>query len=212
MTKDKEIKRRKIEMKKIPTWSITVVALLLSILLAANFIKANKDVARQARNSDSDEKILILAKTDFNEIKDALGQYPENLTQKIALEQGFIVTQGEELKGESVELWKNFCQKVAKNKEGAVLIASYTIEGDAIVQYIAHRDGTFYYVEDTTRDEYGTQGYATHKYSYLKRFDDDGTYYAALSAKDDVTVEEVKNSKSLKDSAVVLTLPSKELE
>lgn len=199
-------------MKKIPAWAITVAALLLSILLAANFIKANKDTARQARNSDSDEKILILAKTDFKEIKDALGQYPKDLTQKTALEQGFIVSQGNELKGDSAKLWKNFCQKVAKKKEGAVLIAQYTAEGDAVVQYISHKDGTFYYVKDTTRDEYGTQGYASHKYSYLKRFKENETYYAALSTKDNMTLKELKKSESLKHSAVIMSADAEGLE
>ena len=42
---------------QIPTWLITVAALVVSIVLAANFIKANKDTIEQTKNSDSDEKM-----------------------------------------------------------------------------------------------------------------------------------------------------------
>lgn len=193
-------------MKKIPSWVITFAALILSIILAANFIKANKDTADQLKNSDSDEKVIIIAKSNFKEIQAALKEYPEDLDEKKALDSGFIVIEDEKIKGDGVELWKKFCEKIKKKKDGAILTCQFTVEGDAIITYISYKDGTYYFVEDTTRDELGSQGYENHTYSSMKRFEEDHRYLAVLTTKDELSYQDVKNADHRKEIVEILNV------
>ncbi len=193
-------------MKKIPSWAITVAALILSILLAANFIKANKDAADQIKNSDSDEKVLIIAKSNFKDIQTSLEEYPEDLNAKKALNSGFIVIENDKIEGDGVKLWKKFCQKIKKKKDGAVLICQFTAEGDAIITYISYKDGTYYFVEDTTRDEFSNQKYENHTYKNMKRFEEDGRYLAVLTTKDNLSYQGAKDADNRKETAEILNV------
>lgn len=193
-------------MKKIPSWAITLAALILSVLLAANYLKAYTDTVKQIKNSDSDEKVLIIAKSNYKDIQNALKEYPDDLDAKKALDSGFIVLENDGFKGGSAKLWKNFCKKIKEKKDGAVLISQFTVEGDAIITYISYKDGTYYFVEDTTRDEFGSQGYENHTYSSMKRFEEDQRYLAVLTTDDELSYEDAKNADDRKQTAEILNV------
>ncbi|OLR58303.1 hypothetical protein BHF70_00880 [Anaerostipes sp. 494a] len=208
--------KRSCVMKKakwqIPTWLITVAALVVSIVLAANFIKANKDTIEQTKNSDSDEKILIVVKTNFKEIESALKQYPDDLSAKEALDSGFIVVENRQMKGESAKLWKSFCNKIKKKKEGAVLISQFTVEGDPILNYIAYKDGKYYYVEDTSRDQFGDQRYSHHVYNTMKRFEENDSYVAVLTTENKLSYKDVQQSDDDSKIVEILEVNAEELK
>jgi hypothetical protein len=199
-------------MKKIPTWTITLVALILSIVLAANFIKANKDTAKQAKEADPEERVLIIAKSNFTEIENALKDYPEKLPEKEAVRQGFIVIRDEKLKSDGAEIWNRFCEKIRKKKDGAVMICQYTAEGDPILQYVSFKDGAYYFVEDATRDPFGNGKCQSYTYGTLKRFEEKGKYNVALTKKKDLTYEQMNKADNPKETKRLFSVDMKAMK
>lgn len=191
-------------MKKIPGWVITAAALVLSVILAANFIKANKGAADQIKSADPDEGIVIIAKSNYKEIESSLKEYSEDISQKEALKSGMIVVKNQEFQEDSDKLWKKFLEKIRKKKDGAVIICQFTTEGDPILQYISYLDGKFYYVEDATRDQFGGEEYVEHTYDYFKRFEEQKLYTAFLTNKEEITLAEAQDARNLKTAIQIL--------
>ena len=158
-------------MKKIPGWAITAVALVLSIILAANFIKANKGAADQIRSADPDEKFVIIAK-----------------------------------------VWQKFLEKIRKKKDGAVIICQFTTEGDPILQYISYLDGKFYYVEDSTRDQFSGEKYVEHTYDYFKRFEENKLYTAFLTNEEEMTLDEAQDVRNLKTAIQIFEVKADQMK
>ena len=86
------------------------------------------------------------------------------------------------------------------------MTCQFTVEGDAIITYISYKDGTYYFVEDTTRDELGSQGYENHTYSSMKRFEEDHRYLAVLTTKDELSYQDVKNADHRKEIVEILNV------
>lgn len=199
-------------MKKIPGWAITAVALVLSIILAANFIKANKGAADQIRSADPDEKFVIIAKSNYKEIETSLKEYPEDLSAKEALNSGMIVVKDQAFQKDGSKVWQKFLEKIRKKKDGAVIICQFTTEGDPILQYISYLDGKFYYVEDSTRDQFSGEKYVEHTYDYFKRFEENKLYTAFLTNKEEMTLDEVQDVRNLKTAIQIFEVKADQMK
>ncbi len=53
--------------------------------------------------------------------------------------------------------FESVLKNVKDHKDCAIVICQYTVEGDPILQYVSNVNGKFYYVEDSTRDAYGSK-------------------------------------------------------
>lgn len=199
-------------MKKIPGWAITAVALVLSIILAANFIKANKGAADQIRSADPDEKFVIIAKSNYKEIEASLKEYPEDLSAKEALNSGMIVVKDQAFQKDGSKVWQKFLEKIRKKKDGAVIICQFTTEGDPILQYISYLDGKFYYVEDSTRDQFSGEKYVEHTYDYFKRFEENKLYTAFLTNKEEMTLDEAQDVRNLKTAIQIFEVKADQMK
>lgn len=199
-------------MKKIPGWAITAVALVLSIILAANFIKANKGAADQIRSADPDEKFVIIAKSNYKEIEVSLKEYPEDLSAKEALNSGMIVVKDQAFQKDGSKVWQKFLEKIRKKKDGAVIICQFTTEGDPILQYISYLDGKFYYVEDSTRDQFSGEKYVEHTYDYFKRFEENKLYTAFLTNKEEMTLDEAQDVRNLKTAIQIFEVKADQMK
>ena len=199
-------------MKKIPGWAITAVALVLSIILAANFIKANKGAADQIRSADPDEKFVIIAKSNYKEIEASLKEYPEDFSAKEALNSGMIVVKDQAFQKDGSKVWQKFLEKIRKKKDGAVIICQFTTEGDPILQYISYLDGKFYYVEDSTRDQFSGEKYVEHTYDYFKRFEENKLYTAFLTNEEEMTLDEAQDVRNLKTAIQIFEVKADQMK
>ena len=73
--------------------------------------------------------------------------------------QGIVVIEYDSFGKGSKKLWNQFLKNVKDHKDCAIVICQYTVEGDPILQYVSNVNGKFYYVEDSTRDAYGSEKY-----------------------------------------------------
>lgn len=71
--------------------------------------------------------------------------------------QGIVVIEYDSFGKGSKKLWNQFLKNVKDHKDCAIVICQYTVEGDPILQYVSNVNGKFYYVEDSTRDAYGSE-------------------------------------------------------
>lgn len=188
--------------KKIPTYSIVIIAIIVSIPLAMNNIKISRDTAKQQSDMEDGEKVLIVANNKYETIISALKEYPEDISEKQMIDSGFIVIKGENFVDNSEKLWTNFCKKVKDKKDAAVLIGQYTIEGDPILQYVSYVDGHYYYVQDATRDQFGGD-YEKHDYPLLKRFEKNGAYQVVLTKDKSLTYEKIQEIEDVKDTNLI---------
>lgn len=62
-----------------------------------------------------------------------------------------------------------FLKNVDLNQNDWLRITRYTDEGDAIIQEVSFKNGTFYYLKDTTRDAYGEKQLTVGKCSLLNQ-------------------------------------------
>ncbi|MDD3186428.1 MAG: DUF4362 domain-containing protein [Anaerostipes sp.] len=183
--------------EKIPNYIIIIIAIIITIPLAMNIVKSSKETSQQQSNMEKGEKVLIVAKSNYNVIISALKQYPEEMSKKEMKDSGFILIENGEYIDDGKKLWNNFCKKIKKEKDGAVLIAQYTVEGDLILKYLSCVNGHFYYVKDSTRDQFGG-GYQKYNYNYLKRYEENGAYEVVLTKEKDVMYEDLEKDNPIK--------------
>ena len=67
-------------------------------------------------------------------------------------------------------------------------------------------DGKFYYVEDSTRDAYGSEKYVQYTYDYYKIYKQDGHYTAILTTNNKLTFDEAQDVRSLKTAIQLLDI------
>ena len=123
-------------------------------------------------------------KDDMDAIKAHLAQYSSDLDELRAAENLAVCSNIPEL--EKLEPWHEFAEKVNKGKPSWVAVVSFTDEGDPIFNYIYYNGTEFLFVEDTTRDRFGTPLITTEKHTMLFEFNEVSEtgyeiYQAALS-------------------------------
>ena len=101
-------------------------------------------------------------------------------------------------------IWNQFLKNVKDHKDCAIVICQYTVEGDPILQYVSNVNGKFYYVEDSTRDAYGSEKYVQYTYDYYKIYKQDGHYTAILTMDNKLTFDEAQDVRSLKTAIQLL--------
>lgn len=121
---------------------------------------------------------------DINAITAHLSQYSNEADEFARFDNLAIRSNIAEL--ENLEPWREFAERVNKGKPAWVDVVSFTDEGDAIFNYIYYDGNEFLFVEDTTRDRFGTPLITAEKYTMLFEFNEvsetgNEIYQAALS-------------------------------
>ena len=119
-------------------------------------------------------------------------------------DQGIVVIEYDSFGKGSKKLWNQFLKNVKDHKDCAIVICQYTVEGDPILQYVSNVNGKFYYVEDSTRDTYGSEKYVQYTYDYYKIYKQDGHYIAILTMDNKLTFDEAQDVRSLKTAIQLL--------
>ena len=148
------------------------------------------------------EKIKILSK--YDQIKKLLSKYPKEMTAEDTSYQGIVVIEYDSFGKGSKKLWNQFLKNVKDHKDCAIVICQYTVEGDPILQYVSNVNGKFYYVEDSTRDAYGSEKYVQYTYDYYKIYKQDGHYTVILTMDNKLTFDEAQDVRSLKTAIQLL--------
>ena len=128
------------------------------------------------------------------------------MTSKETTYQGIAAIEDESFDKGSKKIWNQFLKNVKDQKDCAIVICQYTVEGDPILQYVSSVNGKFYYVEDSTRDAYGSEKYVQYTYDYCKIYQQDGHYTAILTTDNKLTFDEAQDVRSLKTAIQLLDI------
>lgn len=159
--------------------------------------KATKEIKKE-------EKIEIKILSKYDQIKKLLSKYPKKMTSKETSYQEIAVIENESFDKKSKKIWEQFLKNVRDQKDCAIVICQYTVEGDPILQYVSNVNGKFYYVEDSTRDDYGSEKYVQYTYNYYKIYKQDGHYTTILTTDNKLTFDEAQDVRSLKTAIQLL--------
>ena len=140
---------------------------------------------------------LMIGKTDFdfNDVKEFLSGFPNN-SKKLVKKGCFVTAHGQLIGGRDV--WDRFYANVKAHIPCDMVSVQFTVEGDAILDYVYYNGNTFYYVNDSSRDAFGGSdngGYTERNYSYMNVYDEvlkngDKTILIVLSEDEDMTYDE----------------------
>ena len=157
---------------------ITVLS-TVTLLIAVSFTSCGKSAKhtketttavkteKTTKETKKKEKIEIKILSKYDQIKKLLSKYPKEMTSEEASDQEIVVIENESFDKASKKIWDQFLKDVKDQKDCAIVICQYTVEGDPILQYVSNVDGKFYYVEDSTRDAYGSEKYVQYTYCLL---------------------------------------------
>ena len=182
------------------------------LLTAVSFTGCGKSVKdstsakteKTTKEKKRDEKIEIKILSKYDQIKKLLSKYPKEMTAEDTSYQGIVVIEYDSFGKGSKKLWNQFLKNVKDHKDCAIVICQYTVEGDPILQYVSNVNGKFYYVEDSTRDTYGSEKYVQYTYDYYKIYKQDGHYIAILTMDNKLTFDEAQDVRSLKTAIQLL--------
>lgn len=191
---------------------VTVLGTMM-LLAAVSFTgcgKSAKDTTTAAKTEKTTKetkkvkKIEIKILSKYDQIKNLLSKYPKEMTSKETSYQGIVTIEDESFDKGSKEIWDQFLKDVKDQKDCAIVICQYTVEGDPILQYVSNVNGKFYYVEDSTRDAYGSEKYVQYTYDYYKIYKQDGHYTAILTTDNKLTFDAAQDVRSLKTAIQLL--------
>ena len=180
----------------------------VTLLIAVSFTSCGKSAkhTKETTTAVKTEKTTKeTKKKEKIEIK-ILSKYPKEMTSKEASDQEIVVIENESFDKASKKIWDQFLKDVKDQKDCAIVICQYTVEGDPILQYVSNVDGKFYYVEDSTRDAYGSEKYVQYTYDYYKIYKQDGHYTAILTTNNKLTFDEAQDVRSLKTAIQLLDI------
>ena len=143
---------------------LTAVSFVVFSVFA--LVESLTDFPQPVKETKRDEKIEIKILSKYDQIKKLLSKYPKEMTAEDTSYQGIVVIEYDSFGKESKKLWNQFLKNVKDHKDCAIVICQYTVEGDPILQYVSNVNGKFYYVEDSTRDAYGSEKYVQYTYDY----------------------------------------------
>ena len=155
------------------------------LLTAVSFTGCGKSVKdstsakteKTTKETKRDEKIEIKILSKYDQIKKLLSKYPKEMTAEDTSYQGIVVIEYDSFGKGSKKLWNQFLKNV---------------------------NGKFYYVEDSTRDAYGSEKYVQYTYDYYKIYKQDGHYTAILTMDNKLTFDEAQDVRSLKTAIQLL--------
>lgn len=112
----------------------------------------------------------------------------------------------------NLERWNTFYNRTRAGEADAVLIVQYTVEGDAILDYLSYRDGSYYLMNDCTRDKMGPQAYLSTQCPYFNEYCYDGFVEYYLTQEKEITQEEIgryqlSSAAAQEDMALVFQCP-----
>ena len=201
--------RKKIMMTVLSTVTLLIAVSFTSCGKSAKHKKETTTAVKTektTKETKKKEKIEIKILSKYDQIKKLLSKYPKEMTSKEASDQEIVVIENESFDKASKKIWDQFLKDVKDQKDCAIVICQYTVEGDPILQYVSNVDGKFYYVEDSTRDAYGSEKYVQYTYDYYKIYKQDGHYTAILTTNNKLTFDEAQDVRSLKTAIQLLDI------
>ena len=173
--------------KKIMMTVLSMVTLLIAVSFTScgKSAKHTKETTtavkteKTTKETKKKEKIEIKILSKYDQIKKLLSKYPKEMTSKEASDQEIVVIENESFDKASKKIWD---------------------------QYVSNVDGKFYYVEDSTRDAYGSEKYVQYTYDYYKIYKQDGHYTAILTTNNKLTFDEAQDVRSLKTAIQLLDI------
>lgn len=201
--------RKKIMMTVLSTVTLLIAVSLTSCGKSAKHTKETTTavkIEKTTKETKKKEKIEIKILSKYDQIKKLLSKYPKEMTSKEASDQEIVVIENESFDKASKKIWDQFLKDVKDQKDCAIVICQYTVEGDPILQYVSNVDSKFYYVEDSTRDAYGSEKYVQYTYDYYKIYKQDGHYTAILTTNNKLTFDEAQDVRSLKTAIQLLDI------
>ena len=180
---------------------ITVLS-TVTLLIAVSFTSCGKSAKhtketttavkteKTTKETKKKEKIEIKILSKYDQIKKLLSKYPKEMTSEEASDQEIVVIENESFDKASKKIWDQFLKDVKDQKDCAIVICQYT----------------FYYVEDSTRDAYGSEKYVQYTYDYYKIYKQDGHYTAILTTNNKLTFDEAQDVRSLKTAIQLLDI------
>lgn len=201
--------RKKIMMTVLSTVTLLIAVLFTSCGKSAKHTKETTTAVKTektTKETKKKEKIEIKILSKYDQIKKLLSKYPKEMTSKEASDQEIVVIENESFDKASKKIWDQFLKDVKDQKDCAIVICQYTVEGDPLLQYVSNVDGKFYYVEDSTRDAYGSEKYVQYTYDYYKIYKQDGHYTAILTTNNKLTFDEAQDVRSLKTAIQLLDI------
>jgi len=168
-------------MKKTPAKTLLLIILCFTIVTACTLC-----LSKSAEPSN----VAIYGAEDEANIRELLSTYPiESATANGC----FVLVHGD-IRGDSKKAWDTFYSNVKNEHDAAILIVQYTMEGDPIMTYVSYVNGSFYYIKDSSRDEWGgPDPYYVGSYKFLKMFKTEGYTDVMLFDIDYGTLEDYEN-------------------
>lgn len=193
----------------VTVYSAVMLLAAVSLTGCSKSVKDTKETTaakteKTTKETKKVEKIEIKILSKYDHIKNLLSKYPKEMTSKEASYQGIVTIEDESFDKGSKKIWDQFLQDVKDQKDCAIVICQYTVEGDPILQYVSNVNGKFYYVEDSARDAYGSEKYVQYTYDYYKSYKQDGHYTAILANDNKLTFDEAQDVRSLKTAIQLL--------
>ena len=109
---------------------------------------------------------------DYDDIKEYLRDLPDT-AEALAEEDVVVVTFSGNIR--NFDRWLSFASSAASGEPCSVVTAQFTVEGDAVLDYIRFDGERFLSVHDNSRDHYYLgSSYIVRKYRYLSGFDEEG--------------------------------------
>lgn len=143
---------------------------------------------------DGSNLVIGMNDFDFKNVKSFLSEFPDK-GEELVKAGCFVISYGSV--GGGIEVWNRFYGNVKSHIPCDIVIAQFTLEGDAILDYIYYNGNDFYYVRDSSRDKFGSRSerYQEERYSYMNVFDEvlengDKSISVLLSEDEDMTYDE----------------------
>lgn len=157
------------------------------------------DKENNSKDTDETGKVPIYGKNQKAKIKKYLASLPDTMTVKEARKRGIVIINYNAKKknpfkkdwmdfykdvriGEKQHSLKNgvICYEVPYDKR-AITILGYTVEGDACYTYLSFVDGTYYVLNDSSRDKFRDSSCDVYSdlmtYKSLRKYKNDMLYY-----------------------------------
>ena len=151
-------------MKKITRKILFLLILCITIVTACT-------LCLDKNNPDTNNQIAVFGAEDEESIKELLS----SMSIEDAAANGCFVMVHGVVKDDSKKAWDTFCANVKREKETAIIIVQYTIEGDPILNYVSFVNGSFFSVTDISRDSWGGPvPYYSGSYKFLNVLEEEG--------------------------------------
>lgn len=140
------------------------------------------------QHNSKEKQAPIYGSSDRDKVKKFLKSYGE--LKEIPKKQDDMVVYTGKSVGNAERLEK-FYENAQNQIEDAIVILIYTIEGEPCLNYLSYHNGQYYYMQDTTRDTFGSQGYYEDTGKYMMCYPNSGQLYYYLTDSQDITYQQI---------------------